>query len=82
MILGGSPFLKTNHIPASGHQFFQFFQRFFKVEAAFLFSGNIFFNILHQARADGFSAEWKQYFLVSAISPLVETNIGIRRKQF
>ena len=80
--LGESPFLKTNHIPTSGHQFFQLFQRFFKVEAAFPYSGNAFFNGLHPASPNGFSAQRKQYFLVSAISLLVETIIGIRGKQF
>ena len=53
--LGGSPFLKMNHIPASGNQFFQFFQRIFKVEAAFPYSGNAFFNILDPDSANGFS---------------------------
>ena len=42
--LEGSKFLKKNHITASEHQFLKFFQRFFKVEAAFPCSGNIFFN--------------------------------------
>ena len=79
MKLGGSPFLKTTHIPVSGHQFFQ---RFLKVEAAFPHTGNVFFNDLRPASANGFSAWWKQYFLVSAISLLLETIIGIRRKQF
>ena len=76
---GGSPFLKTNHVPASGHQFFKFFRRFFKVEAAFSYSGNIFLNIRHPASANGFSPYQKQYFLVSAISLLVETIIGIKK---
>ena len=44
--LGASQFLKMKHIPASGHQFFLFFERFFKVEAAFLYCANLFFNIL------------------------------------
>ena len=38
-------FLKTNYSPASGYQFFWFFLiflSFFKVEAAFPYSGNIF----------------------------------------
>ena len=38
--------VETNHIPASGHQYFWFFQRFFNVEVAFPYSGNVFFNIL------------------------------------
>ena len=50
--LGGSPFLKMNYIPASGNQFFQ---RIFKVEVAFPYSGNAFFNILHPDSANGFS---------------------------
>ena len=52
------------------------------METASLYSGNIFLNILDQASANGFSAQWKHYFLVSAISLLVETIIGISRKQF
>ena len=40
----GSTSLKTNHVPASGYQFFQFFRSFFKVEAAFPYSGNVFFQ--------------------------------------
>ena len=67
---GGSPFLQRNHIPASGHQFFQFFQRFFKFKAFFPHSENMFFNILHPAGANGVSAKWKQHFLVRAISLL------------
>ena len=52
------------------------------MEAAFPHTGNVFFNDLRPASANGFSAWWKQYFLVSAISLLLETIIGIRRKQF
>ena len=59
---GEAHFLKTNHIPASGHQFFQYFQRFFKVEAAFPYGGNVFFNILHLASKNEFSSQQKQYF--------------------
>ena len=59
--------------------FFIFFQIFFKVEAAFPYSENVFFNILHPASANAFSGQWKQYFLVSAISLLVETIIGIKK---
>ena len=51
-------FLKTNHIPAMT-PIFPIFQGFFKVEAAFLNSGNIFFNILHPVSVSGFSAQWK-----------------------
>ena len=39
-----SQFLQTNHIPVSGHQFFESSQRPFKREAAILSSGNVFFN--------------------------------------
>ena len=39
---GAVHFLKTSHIPASRHQFFQFFQKFFKVEATFPCSENVF----------------------------------------
>ena len=54
--LGDSPLLTMNHIPASGHEPFQFFQRFFKVEKAFPYSRKVFFNILHRASGDGLSA--------------------------
>ena len=36
-----------------GHKFFQ---KFCKVEAAFLYSGNVFFNIFHPANENGFCA--------------------------
>ena len=36
--------------------FFNFFQRFFKVEAAFSYSGNVCLNILHPTSANGLSA--------------------------
>ena len=35
---------KDEPILASGYQFFQFFKKYFKVEAAFPYSGNVFFN--------------------------------------
>ena len=38
-----------------GHQFFQFFKIFFKVEATFPYSGKLFFNILQLDIANGFS---------------------------
>ena len=46
MKLGERQFLKMNHIPAPGQQFFLFFQIFFTMEAAFLYSenGSAFFN--------------------------------------
>ena len=62
--------------------FFDFFQTFFEVEAGFPNSGNVLFNILHLASANGFSVYCNQNFLVTAILLLVETIIGIRRKQF
>ena len=39
-----------------------FFQKCFKVETAFPYSGNIFFNIFHPASGNKFCAYWKQYF--------------------
>ena len=33
-----------------------FFRNFFKVEAAFPYNGNVFFNIFHQANINGFCA--------------------------
>ena len=80
--LGESQFFKDKPYSCQWTPIFSIFQRFFKVEAAFPYSGNVFFNIFHPASANGFSAKWKHYFLVSAISLLVETMIGIRRKQF
>ena len=52
------------------------------MEAAFPHGGNVFFNILHPASANGFSAYWNQNFLVRAILLLVETIIGIKGKPF
>ena len=52
----GANFLKANQIPATRHLFFQFFQRYFKVEAAFSYSGNVIINIFHSASANKFSA--------------------------
>ena len=57
--------------------FFNFFRYFFKVEAAFPYSGNVFINTLHVVSSNGFSAQWKQYFLVSTFFLLLETIIGI-----
>ena len=51
-----------NHISASGHQFFLFLHRFFKVEAVFPHSGHIYFNILYPACVNIFSAWCKKYF--------------------
>ena len=62
--------------------FFNFFGVFLKWKQLFRIVETYFFNILHPALANGLSAKWKQYFLVSAISLLVETIVGIRRKQF
>ena len=77
---GRSQFFKDERYSCQWISIFSIFQRRFKVEAAFSYSAYRFSNNLHQASANGFSAYWKQYFLVSAISLLVETTIGIRRK--
>ena len=82
MKLGGSQFFKDEPYFCQRPPIFSIYQRFFKVEAAFQCSQNVFFNILYPASADGFSALMKQYFLVRATSLLVETIIGVRRKQF
>ena len=75
-LLGETDFL------ASGNHYFRFFKRLFKVEAVFVYSGNVFFNILHPVCANGFSALRKQYlFLVRAIFQLVEPIIRVTRKQ-
>ena len=52
----------TIHIPACRHEFFQFFQIFFNVEAVLQYSKSLFFNILYPASANEFSAYEKQYF--------------------
>ena len=75
----GSQILKTNHIPASGHQFFRFFQVFFKVEAVLPYSGTVFFNILYPANANGFSAYGNNIFMVRAILLLLEIISVIKR---
>ena len=80
--LGGSPFLKTNDIPARGHQFFQFFQRFFKVDAAFPYSGNDFTISFTRLVQMDFLPSGNSFFWVKTISLLVETIIRTRRKQF
>ena len=80
--LGESQLFKDEPYSCQLIPIFSIFQRFFKVEGAFPYSGNVFFNIFHPASARRFSAYWKQYFLVSAIALLLETIIGIRRKQF
>ena len=82
MKMGESQFFKDEPYPCQWTPNFSLFQRFFKVEAAFSYSGNVFFNIFHPASANRFSGLWKQYFLVSAIALLEKTIIGIRRKQF
>ena len=76
----GKAILKTNHIPASGHQFsFYFFQIFLKVEAVLPNSGSVFFNILYPASANGFSAYGNSIFLVRAILLLLEIISVIKR---
>ena len=53
------------------------------MEAAFLYNENRFFNILYQPKLQiDFLPSGNSIFLVSAISLLVETIIGIKRKQF
>ena len=54
--LSGSQFFKDKSYSTTGHQFFQFFQRLLKVDAAFPYIGNVFINILHAVRGNGFSA--------------------------
>ena len=68
-----------NHIPARGHQFFQFFQIFFKVEAMLPFCKSVLFNILYPASANEFFACENSIFLVRAILLLLE--IIIKRQQ-
>ena len=45
--LGGSQFFKDEPYSCQWTPFVSIFQRFFKVEAAFPYSGNLFLNILH-----------------------------------
>ena len=75
----GSQILTTNHILASGHYFFRFFQTFFKVEAVLPYSGSLFFNILYRANANGFSAYGNSILLVRAILLLLEIINVIKR---
>ena len=75
----GSQILKTNHIPASGHQFFRFFQMFFKTEAVLPYSGSLFFGIHYWANANGFSAYGNSILLVRAILLLLEIINVIKR---
>ena len=65
----GSQIWRTSHIPASGHQFFRFFQILFNVEAMLSYSGIVFFNILYPANANEFSAYGN-----SILQKLVEAN--------
>ena len=68
----GSQILKTNHIPARVHQFFLFFQIFFKVEAVLPYCKSVFFNILYPASANEFSACGNSVVLVETILLLLE----------
>ena len=49
-------FFKDEPYSCQWKPIFSIFHRFFKVEAAIPYNGNIFFNILHPASTDGFSA--------------------------
>ena len=62
--------------------FFNFFRGFLKWKPLFIIAKTYFSISIHPASANGLSAYWKQYFLVSAISVLAKTITGIRRKQF
>ena len=80
MKLGESQFLKMNHIPAPGQQFFLFFQIFFIRGSSFFIQRKwkcIFQQVLYPASGDGFSVQWKQRLLIRAIFLLVEAIIGI-----
>ena len=78
----GSQFLKDKPYSCQWTSTFSIFQRFFKVEAAFLYSENRFFNTLYPPKLQtDFLPSGNSIFLVSAISLLVETIIGIKRKQ-
>ena len=71
--------LKTNHIPASGHQFFSFFQIFFKVETVLPYSKSIFFNINYPASVNEFAAYGNSIFLFKATLLLLEIISVIER---
>ena len=58
----GKSIQKTNHIPASAHQFLSIFQIFFKSEAVLLYSKSAFFNILYLASENEFSAYGNSIF--------------------
>ena len=71
-----------NYIPDTGHQYFVLFKTFFKMEVAFLYCKNVFsISFIRLVQTD-FLPSGNSIFLVRAIFLLVETIIGIRRKQF
>ena len=69
---GESQILKTNHIPAGGHQFCSIFSDIFTVETVLKYGKSVFFNILYPAIANEFSAYENNIFLVGAILQLLE----------
>ena len=74
-------FLRTSHTPASGHLFFQFFQRFSKEKQFFCIVETYFLISLNRLVQKDFLLSGKSIFLVRAILLLVETIIGIKSKQ-
>ena len=71
--------LKTNHISASRHHFFRFFQIHFKVEAVLRYNKSTFFNIFYPAGTNQFSGYGNCIFWVRAILLLLEIISVIKR---
>ena len=81
MKLKESLFLRTSHTPASGHRFFQFFQRFSRSSKFFSIVETYFSIYFIRLVQTDFLLSGKSMFLVRAILLLVETIIGISSKQ-
>ena len=81
MKLKESLFLRTSHTPASGHRFFQFFQRFSRSSKFFSIVETYFSIYFIRLVQIDFLLSGKSMFLVRAILLLVETIIGISSKQ-
>ena len=80
--LGGSQVFKELY-SCQWTPIFSILQIFFKVEAAFPYSGNLFFNILHPDSANGFSFCLAETVFFGQCFFTASTNhYGIRRKQF
>ena len=84
--LGGSQFLKKNHIPESEYgfstNFFDFF-RYFRKESSFLYSGKVFsICFIGLVQTDFWLLETVLLWECVAILLQLETTVGIKRKLF